>query len=94
MNDLPHPCVRHSWTFNSPAQRERQAERELAYIDAIADNPESLIEALQNNHELAFHLCEFVAWALDFRHANAPDELLRIAGMVDREIRKSAEEQS
>ena len=70
----------------------------LAAIDAMA-TPEGLLQEIAQvvdgklapgNRELLGYLAEYVAWCLEFHHVSAPSHYTRLAGHIDREIRRTA----
>ncbi len=68
---------------------EVQREREVDAVAAFSD-PKTLLAELQSNRELLGFVADFIAWSTDFRSESMQrDELVRIACLADREIRRT-----
>lgn len=68
---------------------EVEREREGDAIAAFSD-PKVLLAELQSNRELLGYVADFISWSTDFRSESMQrDELVRIACLTDREIRRT-----
>jgi len=71
--------------------QESDADFLMHYVDAVSDTRESLIKELQRSPDFAETLCEFIAWATDHAHPKASEHIMRLAAIIDRDIRRSAD---